>query len=128
MKLDPWQRYTLTPNKKSFIGLRFRASLSGMLMPTAFAPLSIVSVKKIMVVGYNAARGLISRDIARVEYLHLELMRKKILSLKGCYNNRNNIKENQSSRFFCLVQSSFFLPPIPLKYNLAFLLSFYKQP
>ena len=36
-----------------------------MLMPTAFAPLSIVSVKKIYMGGFNAARGPISRDIAK---------------------------------------------------------------
>ena len=35
----------------------------GMLMHTAFAPLSIV-LKNYMGGGYNAARGLISRDIA----------------------------------------------------------------
>ena len=37
-----------------------------MLMPTEFAPLSIVLVKKIYKSGgYNAARGLLSRDIAK---------------------------------------------------------------
>ena len=37
----------------------------GMLMPTTFASLSFVSVlKKYMGLGYNAARGLVSRDIA----------------------------------------------------------------
>ena len=49
-----------------FIGLRSRAKLSviaggGMLMPTAFAPLSIVVV--IYGVGYNAPRGLISDQV-----------------------------------------------------------------
>ena len=39
----------------------------GMLIPTAFAPLSIVSVQKIYKGGgYNAARGLISRAIAKI--------------------------------------------------------------
>ena len=35
-----------------------------MLMPTTFAPLSFISIsKKYMGGGYNAARGLISRDM-----------------------------------------------------------------
>ena len=67
MKLDPWQRYTPPPQtKKCFMVLRSQWSLGGcMLMPTAFAPLSIVSVKKIYMGGFNAARGPISRDIAK---------------------------------------------------------------
>ena len=37
----------------------------GMLMPTTFASLSISSLKKIWG-GYNAAKGRISRDIAKI--------------------------------------------------------------
>ena len=38
----------------------------GMLLPTAFASLSIVSdLRKYMGGGYSAAKGLISRDIAK---------------------------------------------------------------
>ena len=52
--------YPLPPYKKCFIGLRSRSPLSevawaGLLMPTAFAPLSIVSVKK-----YFLGRGAIT--------------------------------------------------------------------
>ena len=51
IKLDPWQRYTppLPYKKKCFKGLRSPLSVvvgGGMLMPTAFAPIYIVSVKK----------------------------------------------------------------------------------
>ena len=59
--------------KMCFIGLKYRALLSistlssrrgGMLMPTSFAPISIL--KNIYEGGgYNAAKGLISRDIAK---------------------------------------------------------------
>ena len=58
------------PYKKCYIRLRSRTPLSevargGMLMPTAFALLSIASSKKnLWGRGYNAAKGLISRDIA----------------------------------------------------------------
>jgi hypothetical protein len=56
-----------------FIGLRSRSPLlvvaGGVkLLPTAFAALSIVSVKKIYIEGgggYKAAIGLISRNIAQ---------------------------------------------------------------
>ena len=37
-----------------------------LLMPTAFAALSIVSVYKLYMEGDNTARGLISRDIANI--------------------------------------------------------------
>ena len=35
----------------------------GMNKPTAFAPFSCISLKKLHEGGYNAARGIISRDI-----------------------------------------------------------------
>ena len=54
-----------------------------MLIPTAFAPLSIVSVWKIYIGmgGYNAARGLISRDIDVSVSTH------KFLALSAALNN-----------------------------------------
>ena len=46
VKLYPWQRYIPPPpiQKKCFIGLLSVVTGGSMLMPTAFAPLSIVSV------------------------------------------------------------------------------------
>ena len=73
MKLQPWQRYT--PRPPCFIGLRSRASLSitvvsGGRYAHAYgicAPFYCISLKNITGrVGYNAARGLISRDIASI--------------------------------------------------------------
>ena len=56
-EIRPWQRYTPPQyKKKGSIGLLSVVAGGGLLMPTTFAPLSIG--------GYNAARGLISRDIA----------------------------------------------------------------
>ena len=61
---------TLTfPQKECFIGLLSVVAGGGMLMHTAFVPLSIVSLslKKYMSGrGYNAAKGLFSRDIANL--------------------------------------------------------------
>ena len=53
----------------------------GMLMPTAFEPISIVSVwKNVWGGGYNAARGLISRDIAVLSIIdRSRILRKNLI-------------------------------------------------
>ena len=76
MKLEPRQRYTPFPIQKNcFIGLRSQASLS-ISAPSGcrglyahaygiFTPFYSISLQ-IYMGGYNAARGLISRDIAYI--------------------------------------------------------------
>ena len=73
MKLDPWRRYTPPPIQKMLNRAAITSfALSGRRGRYAFAPLSIVSIKKIYIFflggGRYAAKGLISRDIAQQKF------------------------------------------------------------
>ena len=68
MKLDHWQFYTPPPlQKKCFIGLRSRASLSNSdLSGRRGRNAHAYQPQNNFLGGYNAAKSLISRDIAQL--------------------------------------------------------------